>query len=1020
MSALGAVRTRPTNRAVFRNPRLRKGTGPEHGPLRPILAALGTLGVLAALVAPSLAVPAAPLGTGAAIAPLETVAAHRGSSSAFVHWTTFAGSENRSGYSPFPGPASPAGAWYTCPSIFAIRAGPVTDGSTVYVGDVLGRIYALNRSANGSVRWNQSVGGGPTQLDVAGSDVYVGTTAGELLALWSSNGSVDWRVPLGSRVIQSVSVVGDRVLVGTAGGSVVSLNATTGSVVWTTGLGAGVGGGVAVDGAGLFVPTVNGTVDRLDGAGQILWSAKVGASIDTAVAVDGADVLVADLSGNLTDLWASNGTQRWEWSGRSIGVDDPIEATPAVDPQRVYVSADSGSIRAYDRSNGTLLWQTPGEFTGVPNDLSPAASPGGIFAVVNGVQEVVDLSPQTGNATWVDPSPVLIYGAPAIDNAQLLIGTEFGCVGELGAQGAARPWPVSGVVDSSNGTPIAGALVTIGTAQTSTDANGTFSLPLKNGTYPVGVFAPGFDPLTGTIQVTGPIADLTLVLRPLTLFEVSGLVVDGWSGVGLVGVTVDAAGPLGYDVSTTTGPGGAFRFGLPNGTTTLRVGAFGGYDAAAVEVGVGGAPVVGARIGLVPAGSETSQYPGWPYVLALPVAALTLAGVVAGVREHNRRRSLVGLAPGVLSPFARFVAMRLLLLPFQVMALLAIVYLFGTLLPVAATHASASVIDPAVGPSCTIDLGHLGCDLTAYASGFGTMLQNLFTGQWGWARFGVLQEPVTQFFQWWLPDSIQLGVISLGFSMAVAYPLALLAGWRRKGAFDVASRLASLAGLLVPSFLLALLVILAVGVRFQGALGDLPFGTLPSDYWFVVHGGFPAWVGTGDETDPTHFPLIDGLLHRDWAFEEVVAAKVLIQAAAISVVYVTIFLRHAWSVVSHAAHEPHVQAARARGVSESTLLWRHTGRRVLPYYVLTFALTLPAFVGTQALVEALFSAQGIGSILLLEITNLSANPPGFSGPISGNIYQVIVFLLVLFILLTTLLADIVARYLDPRLRAEET
>ncbi|MCI4317115.1 MAG: ABC transporter permease subunit, partial [Thermoplasmata archaeon] len=103
-----------------------------------------------------------------------------------------------------------------------------------------------------------------------------------------------------------------------------------------------------------------------------------------------------------------------------------------------------------------------------------------------------------------------------------------------------------------------------------------------------------------------------------------------------------------------------------------------------------------------------------------------------------------------------------------------------------------------------------------------------------------------------------------------------------------------------------------------------------------------------------------------------------------------------------------------------TILWRHTHRRTLPVVVLVFGLTLPAYIGTQALVEAMFSDNGLGTLLLAEVANLRGEPPGFTGPTTGNFYQVLVFLLAILLLVSTLCADILARYLDPRLHGGET
>src|SRR4029077_10982597 len=106
--------------------------------------------------------------------------------------------------------------------------------------------------------------------------------------------------------------------------------------------------------------------------------------------------------------------------------------------------------------------------------------------------------------------------------------------------------------------------------------------------------------------------------------------------------------------------------------------------------------------------------------------------------------------------------------------------------------------------------------------------------------------------------------------------------------------------------------------------------------------------------------------------------------------------------VAEAARSESIRAARSRGVSESTLLWRHTGRRVLPVYLLTFGMTLPAYLGTQAVVEAMFNDQpGIGTILFSEMTSVGQTGFGVShhGQIySGNLYQVIILFLALLLL----------------------
>ncbi|HLY77687.1 MAG TPA: hypothetical protein VKT21_07365, partial [Thermoplasmata archaeon] len=114
---------------------------------------------------------------------------------------------------------------------------------------------------------------------------------------------------------------------------------------------------------------------------------------------------------------------------------------------------------------------------------------------------------------------------------------------------------------------------------------------------------------------------------------------------------------------------------------------------------------------------------------------------------------------------------------------------------------------------------------------------------------------------------------------------------------------------------------------------------------------------------------------------------------------------------------PAVIAARARGIDERTILWKHVGRRYLALYLLAFAATLPAYVVIQAFAEIAYSDQGIGAIILFQFVSGSGGLLGgvtFFGS-SIQLYSVVVFLLILSLLLIALGAEVLARRLDPTL-----
>ncbi len=351
-----------------------------------------------------------------------------------------------------------------------------------------------------------------------------------------------------------------------------------------------------------------------------------------------------------------------------------------------------------------------------------------------------------------------------------------------------------------------------------------------------------------------------------------------------------------------------------------------------------------------------------------------------------------GKIPRGDSPFLRFVGMRLALIPIQLIFVLVLLYV-SIDLPVALS----------TGPSLTV---------VGYFQGFGQMVVNIFTGNWGIVLnpygpnpYGL---PTSQLYADFLPNSIQLALFALPIAALIAYPLSLLLGWTRRPLVDVPARVSTLAGALLPVFVVGTLVLYALFFAFFNTFHDLDSnGLIPTATWFNnYYGSIPSWILYGAITRPTGLPLIDGVIHQAWAFEAITFTKTLIQASIIAIAYVAIFLRHARSLVASASQEPHVTAARSRGISERTLLWYHTGRRVTPTLLLVFALTVPGYLATQFVVEGVFNDPGVGFLTLIALTQ------GGVGDLP--MLEGLIFVLAAFVLVLVFVADLVANRLDPR------
>ncbi len=344
------------------------------------------------------------------------------------------------------------------------------------------------------------------------------------------------------------------------------------------------------------------------------------------------------------------------------------------------------------------------------------------------------------------------------------------------------------------------------------------------------------------------------------------------------------------------------------------------------------------------------------------------------------------------SAFRRYVLMRAALVPGQLLFVLVVLYL---------------VIQEPVNLATRQNLG-----IDGFLTGFWQMVVNDFTGHWGTSTFLQYQGiPLAQLYAWMLPQSVELALFALGISAAIAYPVSLWAGWTARRGAESAVEIASLGGTLVPPFLIGTAVVTVLFFAFLAQFHDLPSGgvTPGNDWWLYYYGGnYPAWIIDTRFTQPTGMPLVDGFLHQAWNFELVTLIKTLLQASVIALVYVTIFLRQARAVVLEASQELHLTAARSRGVSEHTLLWKHTARRVLPTFLLVFALTLPAYLGTQFVVEVTFVDPGIGFLALSALTGQGTTGNGL------ELLEVMMFLLTVFVIVWLFATDVIVRRWDPR------
>jgi peptide/nickel transport system permease protein len=240
------------------------------------------------------------------------------------------------------------------------------------------------------------------------------------------------------------------------------------------------------------------------------------------------------------------------------------------------------------------------------------------------------------------------------------------------------------------------------------------------------------------------------------------------------------------------------------------------------------------------------------------------------------------------------------------------------------------------------------------------------------------ETPVTTKIAQRFPKTMLLMLSSYLFAVVVAVPLGVISAKRRNQPTDHGARVVSLIGVSTPSFWIGLMLILI----FVFKLGWFPSTNL------VLPWASPADVtGASTRVDV----LVTALRHLTLP----VIALGTLQMAAIT--------RIERSEMLDVLSQDYVRLARAYGVKERTILRKHAFRNAQLPVITIIGLQLASAIGGAILIEAVFSINGMGLLILTAIYNLDY--PLIMG-------TTLVFSL--FFLVGVILTDITYAYVDPR------
>lgn len=220
-----------------------------------------------------------------------------------------------------------------------------------------------------------------------------------------------------------------------------------------------------------------------------------------------------------------------------------------------------------------------------------------------------------------------------------------------------------------------------------------------------------------------------------------------------------------------------------------------------------------------------------------------------------------------------------------------------------------------------------------------------------------------------LPNTLLLTSAALLIAVVFGTTVGILSALRQYSIMDYFSTVFAFIGVSIPNFFFGLLAIYVFAVR----LDWLPaFGT--------------HTIGA----DPS---LGDKLVH------------VIMPASVLGLSLTATFMRYGRSALLEVLRQDYVTTARAKGLRERSVLFRHALRNSLLPLITVLGLRVPALFGGSVIVESIFTWPGIGQ-LTLDAT-LQRDYPQLMG---------ILLIVAVIVVVANLLADVAYGFADPRIR----
>lgn len=229
------------------------------------------------------------------------------------------------------------------------------------------------------------------------------------------------------------------------------------------------------------------------------------------------------------------------------------------------------------------------------------------------------------------------------------------------------------------------------------------------------------------------------------------------------------------------------------------------------------------------------------------------------------------------------------------------------------------------------------------------------------------EQPVTTLVASKLPVTIELSVLALIIALLIGIPTGVISAVRKGTAVDYGANIVALSGISIPHFWLGLLLIMIFAVKLQ---------------WLPASG---------------FVPLSEDVLQN--------LKTLILPAFVLGAGLSGVLMRHTRSAMLEVLRADYVRTARAKGLFPRTVILKHALRNALMPIVTLTTLLFGELLGGAVLTEQVFSIPGFGKMIVDAVFNRDY-----------AVVQGVVLCVAIGFLLLNLLADVLYRLINPRLR----